>query len=97
MFRDAEDTVQFSEPVALSQQTDDMSVDSIFYTNMRLSYDFDAGNFGSHTLFLNVTNLFDVDPPVVASWNDFFGAQNGNPALHDELGRRFVVGVEFEF
>jgi outer membrane receptor protein involved in Fe transport len=80
-----------------AQTLNDMTVDSVFYTNLRMSYDFDAGKFGSHTLFLNVANLFDVDPPVVASWNDFFGAQSNTPGLHDELGRRFVVGVEFEF
>lgn len=92
-----DDRVQFSDPVPVASQLDDNTVDSAFYTNLRLSYDFDAGNRGTHRIFLHVANLFDRDPPIVANWSDFMGASPFPPGLHDTLGRRFTAGVEFEF
>ncbi|MCP5146106.1 MAG: TonB-dependent receptor, partial [Gammaproteobacteria bacterium] len=91
------DRVQFRAPIAPSDQLDDNGVDSVFYTNLRLGYEFDLGDYGRHSLFFNVANLFDVDPPVVANWSDFFGASAFPPGLHDTLGRRFTLGLEFEF
>jgi outer membrane receptor protein involved in Fe transport len=88
--------VQINDPTP-AQTLDDMSVDSVFTTNLRLSYAFDAGQLGSHTLFFNVSNVFDVEPPIVPAWSSFFGAQTSQPGLHDLLGRRFVAGVNFEF
>lgn len=88
--------VQFTEPTT-SQMLDDNSVDSVFITNLRLNYDFDMNKLGSYTLFVNVQNLFDQDPPIVPVFSGFFGSQYSNPGLHDVLGRRFTVGVNFEF
>jgi outer membrane receptor protein involved in Fe transport len=92
-----DNTNRESEPVSLANQLDDMTIDSLFYTNLRLAYTFDTERFGSHRVFFNVANLFDVDPPVYPTWSDFFGAQSVLPGLHDGLGRRFTAGVEFEF
>lgn len=75
----------------------DPSVDSIFMTNLRFGYDFEAGTSGSGQLFFNIANLFDEDPPIIPSYSGFFGTQYVNPGLHDVLGRRFTAGVEFEF
>ena len=88
--------VQFTSPTR-AQILDDNTVDSMFITNLRLNYEFDTDKLGSHTLFLNVANLFDQDPPIVPEFSGFFGAQTTNPGLHDLLGRRFTVGLEFEF
>ncbi|MBX5461210.1 MAG: hypothetical protein IRZ28_08975 [Steroidobacteraceae bacterium] len=50
-----------------------------------------------HSLRANVNNVLDEDPPVVATWSDFFGASTTIPSLHDPLGRRYTLGVEVEF
>ena len=46
---------------------------------------------------VNVANVLDADPPVVATWSDFHGASAFVPSLHDALGRRYTLGVELEF
>lgn len=92
-----DDRVQFSEPISPANQLDDNSVDSVFYLNLRVGYLFDRGNVGTYNVFLNVNNVLDEDPPVVATWSDFFGASTTIPSLHDPLGRRYTLGVEVEF
>jgi iron complex outermembrane recepter protein len=86
--------IQFSDPISPSNLIDDNGVDSVFYLNMQVGYRFDAANTGRFDVFLNVTNLLDEDPPVVATWSDFFGASTSIPVLHDALGRRYTLGVE---
>ena len=88
--------VQFTDPTP-AQQMDDNSVSSVFYANLRLSYRFEQLGSADYDVFLNVQNLFDRDPPVVASWSDFFGASATTPALHDTLGRRYLLGVSVAF
>lgn len=52
---------------------------------------------GTYNIFLSVNNVLDEDPPVVATWSDFFRASTTLPSLHDPLGRRYTLGVEVEF
>ncbi len=61
-------------------------VSSAFYTNLRASYDFNA-NDTDMTVYANVTNLFNEDPPLVGTWG-FMGSTATNEALFDVLGRR---------
>lgn len=75
---------------------DNNDVEAAWYTNARLSYDFDAGG-NTYQLFFAVTNLFDKDPPVAASWSGFFGSSHTNGSLFDEVGRRYTAGLRFEF
>jgi outer membrane receptor protein involved in Fe transport len=73
-------------------------VDSVFYTDMRLSYRFDGPDNGNMELFTSVTNLFDRDPPVTPYYSAFLGyGPQTNPTLYDVLGRRFVVGAKFSY
>ena len=73
-------------------------VDSAFYTDLRISYDFNLDNRASMEVFGSITNLFDTDPPVTPYWSAFAGyAIQDNPALFDVLGRRFVMGVKFRY
>lgn len=88
--------VQFSDPISPANQLNDNSVDSVFYLNMQVGYDFDMPNVGAFNVFLNVANVLDEDPPVVATWSDFFGASTTIPGLHDPLGRRYTLGVEMQ-
>ena len=75
----------------------DNSVDAVLYTDARLSFGKDASN-GSHwEVFGSVTNLFDVDPPVVPGFSSFTGqASQTNANIHDILGRRFTVGFSYD-
>jgi len=75
---------------------DDNHVPSRFYTNLRLSYDFQAKG-GSWTAFANVTNLLDQKPPFGGMTYGFFGSTYTNESLFDVLGRRYTVGLRFEY
>ena len=80
---------------------DNNSVDSAFYLDGRLSYTLRYGG-GSWEVYATGTNLLDQDPPVALGAFGYtgFGATSGggyNSALFDILGRRFVVGLKFDF
>ena len=75
---------------------DDNTIASAAYTNMELSYRGGMSGNSSFQTYLNVTNLFDRDPPLVATWG-FTGSQQTNTSLFDVYGRRYNVGVWFNF
>jgi len=75
---------------------DDNHVASALYTNVRLGYNFEAGG-GEWTAYLNVSNLFDKNPPLAPSYSDFFGTSHTNEGLFDIIGRRFTLGVNFNY
>jgi iron complex outermembrane receptor protein len=71
-------------------------VDSAFYTDLRLGYQFHTHERSSWEVFGTVTNLFDTDPPVTPYYSAFAGyAIQTNSSLFDVLGRRFTVGAKF--
>jgi outer membrane receptor protein involved in Fe transport len=76
-------------------RADDNTVDAVFYTDLNATWQpVDA----KWRVYANTTNLFDAAPPVTASFGTFGGTSNQtNPALFDLLGRRFMVGVGFDF
>jgi outer membrane receptor protein involved in Fe transport len=76
---------------------DDNTVDSAFYTDLRLGYSRETYG-GELELFANVLNLFDESPPIVPSF-DSFTASSGqaNGTLFDLLGRRYTVGMRYRF
>ncbi len=47
---------------------DDNSISSAAYTNLRVSYDISPADTDM-TIYANVTNLFNEDPPLVGSWS----------------------------
>jgi outer membrane receptor protein involved in Fe transport len=74
----------------------DNSVDSVFYTDARVTWGRDLSNGSRWQVFGSVTNLFDEDPPVVAGFSAFsLQATQANPVVHDVLGRRYTVGFEY--
>ena len=75
----------------------DNSVDSVLYTDARVSYGRDLSNGSRWEVFGNVTNLFDEEPPIVAGFSGFsLQATQANPVLHDILGRRYTVGFRYQ-
>jgi outer membrane receptor protein involved in Fe transport len=75
---------------------DDNTVASAAYTNLELAYRGEMLGSSTWQTYLNVTNLFDKDPPLVATWG-FTGSQQTNTSLFDIYGRRYNVGVRFTF
>ncbi len=72
---------------------DDNNVSGAAYTNLRMSWQ--ASRKTGVSVYFNVTNLFDKDPPRVPNWG-FGGSMATNESLFDVLGRRFVLGMQLE-
>lgn len=84
---------------ALVQGVDivDNTVDSVLYTDLDLTYDFEFGR-SDVQIFANITNLTDESPPVTPFYSVFFGyPTQTNPLLFDVLGRRYTVGFRLGF
>jgi iron complex outermembrane receptor protein len=78
---------------------DDNSVSSITYVDLNGRYQMDVAS-GVLTLYGNVQNLLDRDPPRVVSNFSIFGGESGaqtQTALYDMLGRRYTFGVRYSF
>jgi outer membrane receptor protein involved in Fe transport len=76
-------------------RADNNTVDAAFYTDLNVTWQpVDA----KWRVYGNITNAFDVAPPVTASFGTFGGTSSQtNPALFDLLGRRYMVGVGIDF
>jgi hypothetical protein len=73
-------------------------IDSAFYLDTTVSYDFDAYGADSQ-VFLSVKNLFNSDPALVASGpdgNNIPAYPNTNRNLYDYLGRVYRVGLRLK-
>jgi outer membrane receptor protein involved in Fe transport len=90
--------VRFNLPTAARPDIDNNTVSSAFYVDLRLGYAWDT--FGGHLeLFANALNLFDRDPPIVASWDGALAQTSSqvNFGLFDPLGRRYLLGFNFKY
>lgn len=75
----------------------DNTVDSVLYTDARVSYGKDLANGSRWEIYGAVTNLFDEEPPVVAGFSSFTGqSSQANSSLHDVLGRRYTIGFSWQ-
>jgi iron complex outermembrane receptor protein len=63
---------------------------SRFYTNLGASFDLMKTGRQTLQLYANVLNVFDVMPPPL--WNG-----NNNSVYYDVIGRRYRMGVRFDF
>jgi iron complex outermembrane receptor protein len=77
-------------------EIDDNRVDSSLITNLQVGYGGDLTSRGTYQVSLNVSNLFDEDPPLAATWG-FTGSTQTNSSLFDIYGRRYNLGVRFNF
>jgi hypothetical protein len=48
---------------------------------------------------LSISNLFDVDPPVVGDFGQRFSSQGplGFPGSYDVYGRRYLLSFDYAF
>jgi iron complex outermembrane receptor protein len=77
-------------------EIDDNSIDAAWLTNLQLGYEGEWSGLGRYRVSLNVNNLFDANPPLVASWG-FTGSQATNSGLFDIYGRRYNLGLRVTF
>jgi outer membrane receptor protein involved in Fe transport len=75
---------------------DDNSVSSGNYTSLGLGYGGETSNGGTWNITLNVNNLFDRPPPIVASYATS-GAAQSIPNGYDLYGRRYQLSFNTSF
>ncbi len=72
-------------------------VPEVFYTNLTIRQQFEAGN-AKPELFLTVNNLFDRDPPPSDTNNVTLGtSRQVDPLLYDTVGRYITIGGRIRF
>jgi iron complex outermembrane recepter protein len=73
----------------------DNTVSPVFYTDLNLGYT--GGSEGNLDVYFNVTNLFDREPPLAPNVIGRAGTTEFNTSVHDVLGRRYAVGLNYRF
>jgi outer membrane receptor protein involved in Fe transport len=74
----------------------DNDVPAVTYVDLRFGYDFELHGVGVE-VSANVTNLFDVDPPITPNYIGLSEhASQYNSAVYDILGRRYTVAVKLK-
>jgi hypothetical protein len=77
---------------------DDNTVEGQTNTDITLTYDASARSADARwAVSLAVSNLFDVDPPVVADFGQRFSAQTIPVNSYDVYGRRFLMSFDYRF
>ncbi len=81
-----------------NRTVDTNAIAGAVYWDTSVGYKFTAGETGNAELFLNIRNVFDKDPVVVAPGPGgyTYEAAPYNGALYDALGRTFRAGVRFK-
>ncbi len=77
-------------------EIDDASVASNTWFNGQVSYNGETSNGSAWSVAFNVQNLFDRNPPVIAS----FGNRGGSQTLNDNYdleGRRYQLSLNYSF
>ena len=75
---------------------DDNTVASQSWTNIVLNREFQGRGEGIWRVSFNVQNLFDKDPPVIASNPFFAGAAQATDNTHDVWGRRYQLTLNYQ-
>jgi len=79
-------------------EKDNNTIDSVFVTDLTLGYDFNGSNGSTYNVFLNINNIFDEEPPQTPGDNvGFLGGTAGFNQMYDDVGRRYVIGVNMNF
>ena len=82
--------------------TDNQTIDNNFiagatYFDANVQYKVGTESMGDYSLFLNVQNLFNKDPPVVPiNGGLLYAGRPTNVTVYDILGRVFRAGVRFK-
>lgn len=75
----------------------DNDIPAYWYTDMTLSYELPQLSGGDGEVYLNVTNLFDKEPPATNSTAGRSWIEPTETELYDALGQRFTLGVRYRW
>lgn len=75
---------------------DDNTISSSTWYNARVAYTRDTSNGATWRLALNIQNLLDVHPPIIASFSSRGGSQLVSN-VYDTLGRRYDLSLNYNF
>jgi outer membrane receptor protein involved in Fe transport len=75
---------------------DDNSIESQMATDLTLFYDAELSNGHNWRASLAITNLLDVDPPVVPAFGQRFSSQQVADNF-DVFGRRYMLNFRYSF
>jgi iron complex outermembrane receptor protein len=75
---------------------DDATIASQTVHNLALSYRGETASGGNWVASFNINNILDRDPPIVASQN-LRGGQQGVSNVFDVFGRRYQIGLNYNF
>jgi iron complex outermembrane recepter protein len=75
----------------------DNDIPAYWYTDMTLSYELPQLSGGDGEVYLNVTNLFDKEPPPTNSTAGRSWIEPTETELYDALGQRFTLGVRYRW
>jgi outer membrane receptor protein involved in Fe transport len=64
--------------------------------NLGLGYSGETANGSTWRATFNVTNLFDREPPIIASFSSRFGTQTVSND-YDVFGRRYQLSFNYDF
>jgi iron complex outermembrane receptor protein len=85
-------------PTANTITVDDNTVESQSNTDLTLTYDASVNNPNARwALSLAVSNVFDVDPPVIPDFGQRGSSQTLPANGYDIYGRRFLMGFDYRF
>ncbi|HZF31140.1 MAG TPA: TonB-dependent receptor [Gammaproteobacteria bacterium] len=76
---------------------DDNTVQSKAYTDLILSYTAEMRTGHNWEASLSVSNAFDVDPPIIPSFDTRFSSQTVSPNNFDLYGRRYLLNFKYSF
>ena len=86
-----------NEPISSSTSVDKKNIRSIEYLDINEAWNLDMWG-AKATLFAKIENVFDADPPKVASTQGTAYAASGTDfAYYDEVGRFWRVGLRFKY
>jgi len=77
-------------------EVDDNTVSSSTWFNGQIGYNGELSNGSTWNVSLNVQNLFDRNPPVIAN----FGNRGGSQTISDNYdaeGRRYQLSMNYNF
>ena len=85
-------------PTANTITVDDNTVESQTNTDVTFTYDASVNNPNARwAVSLAVSNVFDVDPPVIADFGQRGSSQTLPATGYDIYGRRFLMGFDYRF